>query len=120
MYLKLKRMEKSMNNKIEEIKITITSYIPKLKNGIIEAAEFFQKYEENKGTALLVEITDGVKWVIDALVSIQRLDEKEIININNKLNEIIDALENEDYILIGDLLQYELLPVMEEIDNNLV
>ena len=109
-----------MKDKIQEMRESVINYIPKLKDGIMEASEFFQKYEENKGTALLVQITEGIKWIIDAVVAIKELKEEKVVEVNNKLNEIVDALENEDYILVGDLLQYELLPEIEEIENNLI
>ena len=40
--------------------------------------------------------------------------EIEEVKVNNLLNELKDAIENEDYILISDLLQYEILEILKE------
>jgi len=109
-----------MDKQMEELVVTVSEYINRLIEGIMETAELFQSYEENKGIAFICEISEGIEWITDALVTINKLSEKKIIEMNNKLNEVVAALENEDYILVGDLLQYELLPVIEEINNNLL
>lgn len=109
-----------MDKQVEEVDKVIIEYIPRLKVGIMEVAELFQKYEENKGTALLCEVIEGLQWFIDTLVIIHKLNEENILEINDKLNEIVTALGNEDYILVGDLLQYEIIPVIEEVESNLI
>lgn len=108
-----------MDNQANEILVTVIDYIEKLKLGILDAAELFQNYEENKGATLLEGIANGIEWLSDALLVINKLNNEEISQINSKLSEIITALENQDYILTGDLLQYELLPILEEISEKL-
>jgi hypothetical protein len=109
-----------MDNNIDEILKTLVEYIGRFKNGIIETAELFQRYEESKGTTQLVQIIDGMEWITEALVATKKLDEERRAVLNNNLNEIVNALENGDFILVGDLLQYELLPIIEEIEKDLV
>jgi hypothetical protein len=109
-----------MDNAIDETIKKIFEHIPKLKAGIIETAEFFQRYEENKGTTLLCEIIDDIQWIIGALVETNKLDAERNLEINNRLKDIVAALENGDYILVGDLLQYELLPLIEEFGSSLL
>lgn len=109
-----------MDIRVDEILTTVAEYMVKLKAGIIEAAELFQNYEENKGAVLLCDIIEGIEWITDALVKTNKLNNERILEINNKLGEIVAALENQDYILVGDLMQYEFLPVIEEIEKNLL
>jgi hypothetical protein len=109
-----------MDNRIEETIKIILENIPKLSAEIIKTAEFFQRYEENKGTVLLCELIDDIQLIIETLVGINRLSPERNLEINNKLKDIVMALENGDYVLVGDLLQYELMPVIEDIGSVLL
>lgn len=108
-----------MNKKKQEVLITASEYIVKLKLGIKDTAELFQSYDETKGSSLLYEITDGLQWITDALVLTEIINNNEVLEINQKLKEIVEAFENEDYILIGDLLFYEVLPIIEKIETKI-
>lgn len=44
----------------------------------------------------------------------EELDESEL---TEKFSEVIEAMENEDYILVGDLFQYEVYPIIENYEN---
>ncbi len=39
--------------------------------------------------------------------------------VNEILAEMIEAFENEDYVLVSDLFEYEFLPVLEEIKSSI-
>lgn len=104
----------------EELLQTVKEYSDKMINAIKTASEFFQSYDDARGSELMIQIVDGLQWFIEAVVSIEELkNEIDIININDKFKEIVDAFENGDYVLIGDLLQYELLPIIEDINNKI-
>lgn len=105
-----------METKKQEVLFTAKNYIKNLKLGIKEAAELFQSYDEGKGSAVLYEIIDGLQWISEVIVVTQLVTDEEIIQMNEKLKEIVDAYENEDFILIGDLLFYEVLPIIDEIE----
>ncbi|MCS4472017.1 hypothetical protein JQ036_17840 [Clostridium botulinum] len=45
---------------------------------------------------------------------------KEEVNfdeLNNKLEEIVEAIEFQDFILVGDLFEYEILPEVESMEE---
>ena len=110
-----------MNDKFETIQM-LNEYIIKLINGIVKTVEYFQEGEDKKGCELISPIADGIQWMSDALLATKDLHKQDfkIENMNEKLNEIVNALENEDFILVGDLFQYELLPIIEDIQNKMV
>lgn len=109
-----------MNEKFEILK-TVSEYIVNLINGIEKAVGYFQAGEDTKGCELISPIAEGIEWMSDALIITKDIHKQDINlqNMNEKLNEIVEALENGDFILIGDLFQYELIPIIEDIQKNI-
>ncbi|MDF2882750.1 MAG: hypothetical protein K0R54_3307 [Clostridiaceae bacterium] len=109
-----------MNKDNMELLLNLKDYGEKLNSGIIKTSEYFQSYDEANGSKLMISIIDGLQWFLDAAVSCSILYNKvDLININSKFKELVEAFENQDYVLIGDLLQYELLPIIQKIRNNI-
>lgn len=106
-------MENNRTIELNELK----DYIANFKAVVIETAELFQGYEVNKATAILVEITEGIQWLMNILVAANIMNEDDIKQINVYLNEIVEGLMNQDYILVGDLLQYEIIPKVEQMEQ---
>lgn len=82
---------------------TINLMIDQLKNNQIE--EMYRS---------LSQMTDETDWLIEAVARVQELLEEkiEIMEINHIISEIIMSIHNKDYILLTDLLQYELLELV--------
>lgn len=110
-----------MKNEKIEVLVTANEYLINLEGGIRQVVEAFQQEDENKGCSLIPLVADGIKWVID-VVSLTRDMQKEKIDISQideKLEEVVEAIENKDYILVGDLFEYEVLPIIEEIHKQI-
>lgn len=93
---------------------TANEYIVKLEAGIIEGIRVFRNNEGGQATEIIPYIIDGVEWMNDAMKLTVGIHNQEINydEIREKLVEIIEAFNNEDHILVGDLLEYEILPVL--------
>ncbi|NFQ00882.1 hypothetical protein [Clostridium sporogenes] len=106
------------NDKIEILK-TASEYILRLKDGILKTSEYMESGEYDKGFSLIYPIAKGLSWLIEVIEKTKDIQKEEIFldELNDKLNEINNAIENEDNVLIGDLFQYELLPIMENIEE---
>ncbi|MBV4430571.1 hypothetical protein KM803_04385 [Clostridium tyrobutyricum] len=106
------------NQKIELLR-TVKEYINNLRKGITKSAEYFQSGEDEKGFNMVTSIAEGINWIADAIESTRDIVNKNIFldNLNDKLNQIVEAMENRDTVLIGDLFQYELLPIIDEMDK---
>lgn len=93
---------------------TANEYIVKLEAGIIEGIRVFRSNEEVKALEMIPYIVDGIEWINDAMKLTVGIHDQEVNydEVRDKLLEIIDAFNNEDYILVGDLLEYEILPVL--------
>lgn len=104
-----------MNSEIKEVLETCFEYMNKLNAGILTTAQDFQNGNYYEALEQTVQITEGLEWVIKVINLNKELYDEELQNqeLNEKLNEALEALENQDYILIGDLFEYEISPKIE-------
>lgn len=104
-----------MDEKIEALK-TADKYMDNLKNGINSIVEKFQDGHESDALHLLPLAIDGLQWMTQVMTLTKdvQIGSVDLSKFNEKLNEIVEAIENEDYILVGDLFEYEILPILED------
>lgn len=91
-------------------------YIPKLISATSNIAFHLQSGNEAKGTELLEPVYEGIRWVIDAVNGIQLNGYPMDIDVS-EMKEILvsmeEALEMRDYVLLADLFEYEMTPMLE-------
>lgn len=104
-----------MEAKLEAL-ATAHSYIQTLYDNIKEVIEDTRVKSDRDNSEKLVQIFDGLEWVLEVIVLTQdiQLQKINVDNIKNILHEIIDALQNADFLIIADLLEYEILEKLEE------
>lgn len=103
-----------------------TGYLPRLINGLNETSNHFREGNINRGIKKFQQGIDGLNWLNHLLVGLDLYiysdsqfkdnikcytDTKEFSGI---IKELLSAWENEDYVLISDLVEYELVPVLEK------
>ncbi|MGV8145777.1 MAG: hypothetical protein ACLKAK_03590 [Alkaliphilus sp.] len=98
---------------------TLREYLPKLIAGIKTTIDYFRENREDEGTKLLVQVIDGIQWSVEVVSKTKIiLMQYEIIIDDSKLSEILgefeEALRNKDYVLIADLLEYEIIVLLDE------
>jgi hypothetical protein len=113
-----------MNNQVEVL-VTVEEYIYELKKGITNVVQYIQDGQEQSAFKLIGQIADGIEWLLQAIKLTKDYHQGKVSdnNINEKLSEIVEALENEDYVLVSDLFNYEILEVLDIIQkeiNNIV
>lgn len=106
--------------KIETLQ-TVNEYLYNLEAGINDIVNLIQQGNEMEGIKNIILILDGIDYVCKAIILTEDIHKEEISleELNSQLEEIIEAFENEDYILLGDLLNYELLPIINEIHEKI-
>ena len=107
-----------MNGK--EVLKSVDDYLYKLKDGIRAITELIQSGKEFEAINLIPQVSDGLDWINQALnyTKEYHLDNLNLSQINEFINEICEALENEDYILISDLFNYEIIPILESLHED--
>ncbi|WP_209121464.1 hypothetical protein [Alkalihalobacillus sp. BA299] len=103
-----------MNIDIREIYTEYEMYNLKLIPAIEKIIDDFRKQRENEALKLLIEAIEGINWSIKVLYHTKDILKKYDVvfdenEINPILNEVTEAIKDEDYVLIADLLEYELL-----------
>lgn len=91
-------------------------YTKKLYLGIEKAIELLRQKDTQAGYQLVVQITEGLGWLGDVLrltqdIQIQKIDSFEI---NQLLQDMVEAMENEDIGLLADLMEFELLEQLKK------
>lgn len=105
-----------MNEKIEVLN-TANEYLGNLENGINQLIDAFEKEDYGKGCSYISLVAEGIGWIMD-VIKLTKEVQSEPINvdvIDEKLEEVVEAIENEDYTLVGDLFKYEILPIIKEV-----
>jgi len=104
-----------------ELMESLLEYLPKMIQGVNSTVTHYQSAQESKANELMIDIIDGMKWLIDAVTltaSIQK-EPIDITELHEHFNEMISAFENTDYVLLGDILEYEILPILENWNEKL-
>ncbi|MGG7174133.1 hypothetical protein ACQPV1_12490 [Clostridium neonatale] len=110
-----------MNKEKIEVLQTANDYMNNLKDGIVNLANMIQEGKEQEAITIIPQVVDGIEWVVQVITLTKEVQKNEIgvEALNDQLQEIIEALENEDYILVGDLFNYEILPILEDIHEGI-
>ncbi|MCM3079659.1 hypothetical protein [Brevibacillus invocatus] len=107
-----------------EILENVSSYLVKMITAIENLVESFRIGEEGEATKQFLEIVDGLGWLLDMATNQQhyikqnQIIETEVVltikHYEEILVKIVEAWEKVDFVLIADLLEYELIPWFEE------
>lgn len=99
-----------------------SDYLPKLYSGIKNTASLFRNGREKEAHNKYKLIIDGLKWYTGVIIKITSLlDQKElseeiknlINDMNKPLSDLMVAYNKEDYVLVADILEYEIVEHVE-------
>ncbi len=102
-------------------------YLQKLNPGIEKTAELFRLGEASKANEYYAHCVDGINWFIHVLEGVRQVMKLNFQDLSfkgepvqshvEKLQQIIRQMWSvqveEDWVMLSDLLEYELLPIME-------
>ena len=93
----------------------LKDYLPKLINAIEEVVEYLITNNETDAFNLITDIIEGMEWTMRSIHSLQNLNYIEDITpneVNKILEEITQAFQKKDLVLLSDLFQYELIEIL--------
>ncbi|NPV42744.1 MAG: hypothetical protein HPY70_01990 [Firmicutes bacterium] len=103
---------------IEESIETAKEYLPKLKAGLYEMVKLFHEGKDQEAVSLFVTAVDGLEWLNSFLKGMRlanlETDSKKITSYPQIMKDLLDAWERQDFLLVSDILEYELIPLIEE------
>ncbi len=100
-----------------------SEYLPRLKKGIKETASLFRN-SDDKAVQNYQLILNGLEWYIETLSRVTSLMSNEeyykkgqnmINDINKTLSDLMVAYNKEDFVLVADILEYEIVETIEEL-----
>lgn len=97
-------------------------YLQRLYSGLNTAVGYFRVGEITKGYELIQGAVAGLEWLTEVVTLTQDIlvEAVDINSFKETIGEIIDAIENEDSILIADILEYELMEQLEKWNDIIV
>lgn len=100
------------------------AYLPRLSQGLVEAAVALQRGAVAEGADLLIQALEGLGWVHQLFANLSRLAEQDKApwitagdadklgrwadGLEQRLDRCRQALEEQDYVLVADRLEYDL------------
>jgi len=106
------------------------AYLIRLIPGIEKSVELFRMGNEQEANKFFINIIDGIDWlsqVLDMILTAKAIspdtvfDGKSIQDRRASLvgltQQMVDANKNQDWVLLADLLEYEILPYYQEWSN---
>lgn len=123
----------SLNEILEKNVVNAQDYLKKLIPGIQKAADLFRSGSEQEANKFFLNIIDGMDWFSEVMDTIAKvndlrtetvvLDKKSFQARQEKLvgwtQQMVEANKNNDWVLLADLLEYEILPYYSEWDEYL-
>jgi hypothetical protein len=98
-------------------------YLVKLIPGFQKAADLFRMGNEQEANQYYLQVLDGIEWfsqVIIIIVSTQenKFEEKNLEERQKKLTDLmsqmLEANQNQDWVLMADLMEYEMIPFYKD------
>lgn len=93
-------------------------YIPRLINGLDQIANLHRKGLQLEANAMFYDSVEGLEWLLTVIAAATKIP--TLINKTEKFNEkmvefqtilknLMDAFSGQDFILVSDIIEYELI-----------
>ena len=103
-------------------------YLKKLIPGCEQAADLFRAGNEQEANKYYLQILDGIDWFSQVVSVIMSPDEGETklpdtddesLEVRQKkltdlMSQMLEANENQDWVLLADILEYEMVPFYKD------
>lgn len=103
-----------------ELKDSLIRYLSGIREPILTIVSQCRLGKEQEAYDQMILLTEGLSWVSDAVHLTREYHTISVGDIRELLEEVTEAIENTDMILVADLLEYELVPKINEWQNQLL
>ena len=116
--LELADLKDLMANNLSNAK----EYLEKLIPGFQKAADLFRMGNEQEAHKFYLQILDGIDWISQVVQTVVNSRNKELEGQDLKdrqerltglMTQMLEANQNQDWVLLADLLEYEMIPFYE-------
>lgn len=105
-------------------------YLEKLIPGFEKASDLFRTGSEQEANKYYVQILDGMDWFSEVVNIIMQSEEQgselpddedslrhRQARLTDIVSQMLEANQNQDWVLLADLLEYEMVPFYKEWQN---
>jgi hypothetical protein len=104
-------------------------YLKKLIPGFEQAADLFRTGNEQEANKYYLQILDGIDWFSQVVNVIMQPDDGETEmpddenllvrqkKLTDLMSQMLKANENQDWVLLADILEYEMVPFYKDWEN---
>ena len=106
------------------------AYLMRLIPGIEKAVELFRTGNEQEANQFFIKIIDGIDWfsqVLGIIIAAKEISPETVVgdksvrdwqtDLVDFTQQMVDANKNKDWVLLADLLEYEILPYYKAWSN---
>jgi hypothetical protein len=99
--------------------VNAKEYLEKLIPGFQQAADLFRMGNEQEANKYYLQILDGIDWFSQVVLTIVNAQENEAEGpsfegrqkkLTDLMAQMLEANQNQDWVLLADLLEYEMVP----------
>ena len=117
--LELAQLQDLLANNLTNAK----AYLEKLIPGFQKAADLFRMGNEQEANQYYLQVLDGIDWFSQVVLTIvnaqeNKFEEKSLEERQKELTglmaQMLEANENQDWVLLADLLEYEMIPFYKD------
>lgn len=104
---------------INDIMLSAESYLTNAIPEIHQLVDEFYSNPTEESWGKFGQLIEGMQWLVQMVATIDSLEHKisnwndyltNVATLEQELQTLLDAMENADYVLIADIIQYELIP----------
>lgn len=122
---KIELVTKTIDEFINDLTVSLNEYSNRAIPSIKQLTEQFYQSPTEESWGMLQDLLEGLNWVYSTIKSMGNTElneyKEKLLNVANhfevELPNLLDAIESHDYILIGDIISYEILPQFESIGS---
>lgn len=125
----IKSIEVQTKTKQELINETLLSTECYIKGALPETNLLVDEFYNNPSQETwekFGQLIEGVQWIVQMVQTLDQFQQKlenwdkyltNIATLQNELHTLMEALENQDAVLIADVIQYEITPILEDLQS---
>lgn len=119
---KIEFLTKPLDFIAEKFLDDLPNKIDEINAGLKEAAELYRVADEQEANLNFVKVVSTLRDFINFVTQLKRVNiinwenlelEEDYEKLINLIDEMLDVQEDEDWILLADLIEYELAPLLE-------
>lgn len=122
---KIELVTKTIDEFINDLTVSLNEYSNRAIPSIKQLTEQFYQSPTEESWGMLQDLLEGLNWMYSTIKSMGNTElneyKEKLLNVANhfevELPNLLDAIESHDYILIGDIISYEILPQFESIGS---